>query len=66
VALIEEILEATPGREAEDPERLALLLWASTHGVISLQINKPALRWPKATALVEDMMRIRPDAARMK
>ena len=67
-ALLREILDATPGREAEDTERLALLLWASTHGVISLQINKPTLRWPKATALVEDLMRalIRPDAARTK
>ena len=62
-ALIKEILEATPGREAEDAERLSLLLWASTHGVISLQINKPTLRWPKATAMVEDVMRalIQPD-----
>ena len=68
VTLRREILEATPGREAEDTERLALLLWASTHGVISLQINKPTLRWPKATALVEELMRalIRPGAARTK
>src|SRR5882724_6133685 len=41
IALITEILEATPGREAQDAERLSLLLWAATHGVISLQINKP-------------------------
>jgi AcrR family transcriptional regulator len=66
-ALIKEILEAAPGREAEDAERLSLLLWASTHGVISLQINKPTLRWPKATVLVEDVMRalIRPDSPRV-
>ncbi|WP_420970475.1 TetR/AcrR family transcriptional regulator [Bradyrhizobium sp. B120] len=65
VALIKEILAATPGREGEDAERLSLLLWAATHGVISLQINKPTLRWPKATALVEELMRalIRPGAA---
>ncbi|SEE45920.1 TetR/AcrR family transcriptional regulator [Bradyrhizobium erythrophlei] len=64
-ALIKEILAATPGREAEDAERLSLLLWAATHGVISLQINKPTLRWPKATVLVEELMRalIRPGAA---
>jgi len=62
IALITEILEATPGREAQDAERLSLLLWAATHGVISLQINKPTLRWPKATVLVEELMRalIRP------
>ncbi|WP_456669696.1 TetR/AcrR family transcriptional regulator [Bradyrhizobium sp. USDA 3240] len=65
VALIKDILAATPGREAEDAERLSLLLWAATHGVISLQINKPTLRWPKATALVEELMRalLRPGAA---
>ncbi|MBR1202448.1 WHG domain-containing protein [Bradyrhizobium sp. AUGA SZCCT0051] len=65
MALIKEILAATPGREAEDAERLSLLLWAATHGVISLQINKPTLRWPRATALVEELMRamIRPGAA---
>ncbi|WP_233590346.1 TetR/AcrR family transcriptional regulator [Dyella dinghuensis] len=60
--LIREILEGMPERENDDAERLALLIWAGTHGVISLQINKPTLRWPKATDLVEDLMRavIRP------
>ena len=62
VALIQEIFEAT-GRETNDAERLSLLLWASAHGVISLQINKPTLVWPDATGLVEDLMRavLRPD-----
>ncbi|MEA1672294.1 TetR/AcrR family transcriptional regulator [Nitrospirillum sp. BR 11163] len=56
IALIQQILSLTPGREVEDAERLSLLLWASVHGVISLQINKPTLAWPDATALVEDLM----------
>ena len=51
-ALIKEI-----GGEAEDAERLSLLLWTAVHGVISLQINKPTLPWPDATSLVEDHMR---------
>jgi AcrR family transcriptional regulator len=55
-ALIREILAGARGREEKDAERLALLLWASSHGVISLQINKPTLRWPDATGLVEDLM----------
>jgi AcrR family transcriptional regulator len=60
--LIREILQGVRGREAEDAERLALLLWCATHGVVSLQINKPTLAWPEATTLVEDLMRsiIRP------
>lgn len=60
--LISEILQGVPGREAEDAERLALLLWCATHGVVSLQINKPTLAWPEATTLVDDLMRsiIRP------
>jgi AcrR family transcriptional regulator len=56
-ALIREILEDAPGREPPDADRLALLLWAGTHGVVSLQINKPTLPWPDATALVEELMR---------
>jgi AcrR family transcriptional regulator len=62
VGLIREILHGVPGREAEDAERLALLLWCGSHGVVSLQINKPTLPWPEATTLVEDLMRaiIRP------
>ena len=61
-ALVREILDAAPGRKDENAERLALLLWAGVHGVISLQINKPTLPWPEATSLVEDLMRaiIRP------
>lgn len=56
VALIRDILAAS-GRAGENVERLSLLLWASVHGVISLQINKPTLDWPEATALVEELMR---------
>ena len=60
--LIRDILRGAPAREADDAERLALLLWCGTHGVVSLQINKPTLPWPEATTLVEDLMRaiIRP------
>lgn len=56
VTLIKEILAAS-GRKSEDAQRLSLLLWASAHGVTSLQINKPTLKWPEATGLVEDLMR---------
>jgi AcrR family transcriptional regulator len=51
-ALIKEI-----DSNAENTERLSLLLWTAIHGVISLQINKPTLPWPDATSLVEDHMR---------
>jgi AcrR family transcriptional regulator len=44
-------------RQAIDSERLSLLIWSATHGVVSLQINKPTFPWPEATALVEDLMR---------
>jgi len=57
VALIREILDTAPGDDKVDAERLSLLLWASAHGVISLQINKPTLPWPDAMSLVEDLMR---------
>lgn len=57
VALIKEIRGTAAGRASNDAQRLSLLLWASTHGVISLQINKPTLPWPEATSLVEDLMR---------
>lgn len=54
--LIREILHGVPGRDGEDAERLALLLWCGSHGVISLQINKPTLPWPEASTLVDDLM----------
>lgn len=56
IELLKEVLDAVPERGQEDAERLSLLLWASTHGVISLQINKPTLHWPDATKLVEELM----------
>lgn len=48
---------------AEDPHRLALLLWTGIHGIISLQINKPTLDWPSATELATEVARfiIRPE-----
>jgi AcrR family transcriptional regulator len=62
IELIREILSEIPGREADDPERLSLLLWAGTHGLISLRINKPTLDWPETSELAEQMARavIRP------
>jgi AcrR family transcriptional regulator len=65
IELIREIVSKTPGREANDPERLSLLLWAGTHGLISLRINKPTLDWPETAELAEQMARsiIRPGKA---
>ncbi len=54
--LIKEIIKGNPTkRVTDDPERLALLLWTGTHGVISLIINKPTFDWPDAVELVEQM-----------
>jgi len=55
MALLAELFKGAT--EKPNVERLSLLLWVATHGVISLQINKPTLAWPDATALVEDFMR---------
>lgn len=56
VELIREI-RSQPGRVCDDPERLALLLWSGLHGVVSLRINKPTLKWPPATELAEQITR---------
>jgi AcrR family transcriptional regulator len=54
--LIQQVIHETPAaRVSDDPERLSLLLWAGTHGVISLIINKPTHGWPEAAVLVEQM-----------
>lgn len=54
--LIREIVKEHPAeRVSRDAERLALLLWAGTHGVVSLIINKPTIDWPEATRMVEQM-----------
>lgn len=62
VELIREVLAAQPGRQAESPERMSLLLWAGIHGLISLRINKPTFDWPDADELATEMARaiIRP------
>ena len=54
--LVREIVAENPvDRITQDPERLSLLLWSGLHGVVSLQINKPTLKWPAAKELVEQM-----------
>ena len=54
--LIRQIAAASAPRPGTpDPDRLALLLWAGMHGVVSLQINKPTLDWPAAEELVTQM-----------
>lgn len=54
--LIAEIIKDNPApRVSQDPERLALLLWAGTHGIVSLIINKPTIDWPEAEELVSQM-----------
>lgn len=65
VELISELLRKKgPKRVAEDPNRLALLLWTALHGIVSLQINKPTLDWPSATDLATQAAGfiIRPEA----
>lgn len=58
VELIREIEPiAAEARVAQDPQRLALLLWSGLHGVISLRINKPTLDWPSAAELAEQIAR---------
>lgn len=50
--LISEVIGKRGSQDgSEDPRRLALLLWTSIHGIISLQINKPTLDWPDAAEL---------------
>lgn len=64
IELIRAVQSKSGRRDKNDPERLSLLLWAGTHGLISLRINKPTLDWPDLNKLVEQMARavIRPSA----
>jgi AcrR family transcriptional regulator len=55
VELIREVLAAQPGRQAESPERMSLLLWAGIHGLVSLRINKPTFDWPETSELATEM-----------
>ena len=55
--LIREILARRRAKPAADAQRLALLLWACLHGVVSLQINKPTIDWPSIDELTEQMTR---------
>ena len=45
-------------RTPEEAERLALLLWAGLHGIVSLRINKPTMEWPDLHGLAEQLTRI--------
>ena len=56
--LIRDILHARRAKPVADAQRLALLLWASLHGVVSLQINKPTISWPEADELTEQITRV--------
>jgi len=55
VELIEDIPSST--RVTNDPARLAMLLWAGLHGIVSLRINKPMPEWPDPAVLAEQMVR---------
>jgi AcrR family transcriptional regulator len=58
IELIREIPAAPKAkRVSNDPQRLALLLWSSLHGIISLRNNKPTLQWPDARELAEQIAR---------
>ena len=45
--LIRDVRRERQAKQAGDAERLALLLWAGLHGVVSLQINKPTISSPR-------------------
>jgi AcrR family transcriptional regulator len=55
--LILGVLQERQAKQVGDAQRLALLLWAGLHGVVSLQINKPTMSWPEAGELTEPMTR---------
>ncbi len=55
--LIGEVRRERRAKPAGNAERLALLLWAGLHGVVSLQINKPTISWPEMGELTEQMTR---------
>lgn len=40
-----------------DPHEVALLLWASMHGITSLRIVKPDFGWPPVERMIDDMCR---------
>jgi AcrR family transcriptional regulator len=59
VELISELVRRRDAKGSpEDPHRLALLLWAALHGIISLQINKPTLDWPAAAELAAQVAKL--------
>jgi AcrR family transcriptional regulator len=39
-----------------DPERLALLVWASLHGIATLTAARPAIDWPSIDDLVDELL----------
>ena len=55
--LLRDVRRECRAKQTGDAERLALLLWAGLHGVVSLQINKPTVNWPEAGELTEQMTR---------
>lgn len=66
IQLIREI-PSKGARVSDDAERLAFLLWAGLHGVISLRINKPSPGLPSALEMAEQVTRaiIRPAEKRV-
>lgn len=41
---------------AGDPHHLALLVWASLHGIATLTAARPAIEWPPLATMVEELL----------
>lgn len=59
-SLVEAVSACRPFMRKDDgdsPQRLASLIWALEHGLISLQISRPRFPWPPIDGLIENGVR---------
>lgn len=57
VGAIERCQQAGVAAADADPRQLAILLWATLHGIISLRLSRPRSPWPRLEELVDDAVR---------
>lgn len=54
VRAVKRCLDAGVARPHADPFRLAILVWATEHGLVSLRLDRPRFPWPPLDDLLDE------------
>lgn len=57
VHTIERCQDAKVARLGDDPVRVATMMWAAVHGIVSLRLDRPHFPWPPLDDMVNETVR---------